>query len=85
MKNIKVYEEYNTLSEGQTFNDVDISRYEKLWNTLHVKYTNNPFFLSLYKQMKSKRSLSDKQWQEFEYLLKNGRTRYEAGILPHKN
>lgn len=82
MKNIKIYEDFNPLDEGKTFTDSEVKYYQQLWNSLHIKYTNNKFFASVFDQMKNRKHLSDKQWAELEFLLKNGKSRYEAGVLP---
>jgi hypothetical protein len=85
MKNIKVYEDFNASNDNKIFTDANIAYYVKMWNSLNIKYANNPFFLSLFNKMKSKKYLSQKQWAELEYLFKNGISRYEAGILPKNN
>jgi hypothetical protein len=53
-----------------------------MWDWLPERYRNNSFFSNVWQQMRSKKSLTKKQWTELEYLLKNGKSRYEAGILP---
>jgi len=83
MKNIKIYEEFNNVSKCKIFTDSEINYYQKLWDFLPVKYTTNPFFKSLFTKLKNKQPLSQKQWIELEFLLKNGKSRYEAGILPN--
>lgn len=61
--------------------DVKLNYYKKLWNSLNIyKSVHNKFFKSLYDKMVEKRVLTRLQWAELEYLLKNGRSRYEAGI-----
>ena len=80
MKNIQLYEEYS--SENIIFNDGQIQRAETLWNSLHFKYRSNKFFTNLFDKMKNQRTLSKKQWNELNYLLTNGKSRYESGILP---
>jgi hypothetical protein len=64
------------------FTDDEINYYQKLWDWLPEKYRYNRFFSSLWDQAKMKRSLSQKQWTQLEFLLKNGKSQYEAGILP---
>jgi hypothetical protein len=81
MKHIELYENFNQV-ERKEFADTEIQYYQKLWDWLHEKYRYNKFFLNLWNQVKSKKSLTKKQWIELEYLLKNGKSRYEAGILP---
>ena len=65
--------------------DEEIKYYSKLWSFLNIRHANNPFFSKLYNQMTTKKSLTQNQWSELEYLLKNGRSKYEAGILPRNN
>jgi len=81
MKNIQLYEEHS--SDIVNFNDGQIQRAETLWNSLHFKYTSNKFFSSLFNKMKMNRSLTKKQWAELNYLLTNGKSRYESGNLPN--
>ena len=85
MKNIKIYEEFNNLSEGKVFDDSQINYYQNIWGSLNIKYTNNPFYKSLFIKLKNKSPLSTKQWNELEFLLKNGKSRYESGDLGPKN
>jgi hypothetical protein len=79
----------NTLYEAVTsnlvyFNDeFKLSYYKRLWDSLNIyKSVHNKFFNSLYTKMITKKVLTKLQWIELEYLLKNGKSRYEAGILP---
>lgn len=88
-KNTITLKPLNTTNEAVsdsvvTFDDEKkLNYYKKLWNSLNVKYTQyNKFFPQLYKKMVEKRKLSRLQWAELEYLLKNGKSRYDAGILP---
>lgn len=81
MKNLYLYENFQE-ENRKNFTDAEIEYYQKMWDWLHEKYRYNQFFLKLWNQVKLKRYLSKKQWIELEYLLKNGKTRYEAGILP---
>jgi hypothetical protein len=82
MKHIRLYENFN-LPERKDFTDSEIQYYQKLWDWLPEKYRYNKFFLSLWEQAKNKMYLSKKQWIQLEYLLKNGKSQYEAGILPN--
>lgn len=82
---IKLFEDYNSEREEPVlFNDeAKLRYYKKLWDSLNVKYTQyNRFFPKLFKQMIEKRKLSRLQWAELEFLLKNGKSRYDAGVLP---
>lgn len=80
MINLEIFENFNT---RKTFTEGEISYYQRLWDFLNEKYRRNKFFSNIWEQAKAKRSLSGKQWSELEFLLKNGKSRYEAGILPH--
>ena len=82
MKNIELYENFID-SQRKEFTDSEISYFQKLWDSLHQKYRYNQFFVKLWNQAKDKKYLSKKQWTQLEYLLRNGRTQYEAGILPN--
>lgn len=84
MKNIKVYEEFNAHTNKRTFTDIEIKDNQRLWDSLYTKYTTNTFFKKLFDQMRDKKYLSANQWKELEFLLKNGKSRYEAGILSKK-
>lgn len=80
MENIKLYEDFN---QGNIeFDENQLKRIENLWSKLHYKYVGNPFFLKLYNKAKNKRHLTKNQWLEFNFLLNNGMSRYEAGVLP---
>lgn len=76
-----MYEAFQN-QERKYFTDAEITYYQKLWDWLHEKYRNNSFFSKIWNQAKTKKSLTQKQWLELEFLLKNGKSRYEAGILP---
>jgi len=80
MKNLILFEEFS--NNRKYFSDDEIPYWTRLWNSLNIKYHNNPFFSKLWKQITTRKQLTQKQWIEIEYLLKNGRSRYEAGILP---
>lgn len=84
MKYLDLYESFKH-SVRKYFTEEEIKHYSKLWGFLNIRYANNPFFSSIYNQMTTKKSLTQKQWSELEYLLKNGRSKYEAGILPKNN
>jgi len=95
MKHIILFENYggpgygsqnrNTgnLAGKKQFTDAEIQYYEKLWNWLHIKHHNNKFFSGLWNKLKTKKELTKRQWLELEFLLKNGKSRYEAGQLPN--
>jgi hypothetical protein len=78
---LEVYENFQN-QEKKHFTDEEIKYYERLWGFLHEKYRNNQFFSKLWSQVKINKSLTKKQWIELEFLLKKGKSRYEAGILP---
>jgi hypothetical protein len=81
MEHIELYENFG-MSEKKEFTANEIEYYQKLWDWLPQKYRFNPFFSKLWNQVKTKKYLTKKQWTQLEYLLKNGKSQYEAGILP---
>ena len=95
MKHIELYENYGSsgtweknrntgnLAGKKQFTDAEIQYYEKLWNWLNVRHYNNKFFSNLWDKVKTKKELTKRQWLELEFLLKNGKSRYEAGQLPN--
>ena len=64
------------------FEDTKINYYIRLWNQQKIKYHQNVFFTSLIDKMKSKKRLTINQWNQLEFLLKNGCSMYESGKLP---
>jgi hypothetical protein len=82
MNHIQLFENFNQGGRKE-FTDAEIQYYQKLWDWLHEKYRYNKFFSNLWDKVKTKKSLTNKQWIELEFLLKNGKSRYEAGILPN--
>jgi len=82
MNHIQLFENFNQ-GMRKEFTDSEIQYYQKLWDWLHEKYRYNKFFSGLWDKVKTKKSLSNKQWIELEFLLKNGKSRYESGILPN--
>lgn len=84
MKNLKIYENFQD-DNKKYFTEDEIKYFKKLWTFLNIKYENNTFFKGLYDKMTTKKYLTKNQWSELEYLLKNGRSKYEAGILPKNN
>jgi hypothetical protein len=48
-------------------------------------YLPKRYFSSLSQTKRNirKKELTKRQWLELEFLLKNGKSRYEAGILPN--
>jgi len=87
MKNIEVFENFNPDNKPQrrNFTDSEIAYYEKMWKTMPYRYTQNKFFSSVWNTMKTKKSLTQNQWTELEFLFKNGKSRYEAGQLSSKH
>jgi hypothetical protein len=95
MKNLKTFENYGQANYGaqnrntgnlagkKQFTDAEIQYYEKLWNWLNFKYHSNKFFSNLWDKLKTKKELTKRQWLELEFLLKNGKSRYESGQLPN--
>jgi hypothetical protein len=81
MNHISLFENFSEITKKE-FTDSEIQYYQKLWNFLPEKYRYNKFFLTLWNQVNKKKYLTKKQWTQLEYLLKNGKSQYEAGILP---
>jgi len=73
------------LTVWKQFDDTQIARLKKLWNMQHIKYHNDNFFSKIMKQLEDKKKLSEKQFDELNFLLTNGRSKYEAGVLTTKN
>jgi hypothetical protein len=67
-----------------TFNQEQITRVKLYWSRTHVKYTQNKFFSSIYEKLVSKGELTENQWSHLDFLFKNGKSKYEAGILSTK-
>lgn len=81
------YQEFHEakLTVWKQFDDTQIARLKKLWNMQHIKYHNDNFFSKIMKQLEDKKKLSEKQFDELNFLLINGRSKYEAGVLSTKN
>lgn len=67
------------------YNDGQINYIKKLFDTLHTKYRTNTFFKSLYDKAINTKKLTQKQHDNLFFLLKNGKSMYDAGILTTKN
>jgi len=76
---------YEAINKWISFDDKQVASLEKKFVSLNVKYAHNTFFKSIMAALNSKKKLSAKQWEELSFLLSNGRTKYEAGILTTKN
>lgn len=66
------------------FDDAKIKYYKKLFSFLSPKH-NTPFWNSMMSQLEKNKKLSKKQFDELDFLLKNGKSRYEDGVLSTKN
>ena len=73
------------ITQWISFDDAQVKNLKKRFDMVHIKYHANPFYMSVMKQLTDKKKLSKKQWEELKYLIENGRTKYEAGILTTKN
>lgn len=73
------------IAQWISFDDTQVKNMEKRFNMVHIKYHNNPFYISVMKQLKEKKKLSKKQFDELKHLIETGQTRYEAGVLTTKN
>lgn len=76
---------YESINSWISFDDNQVNSLKKKFNTVNIKYHNNTFYTSIMKQLEDKKKLSKKQFDELKYLLDNGITRYEAGVLSTKN
>lgn len=87
MKHIEILESFQPpeTPPKKEFTDAQIAYYEKIWKKMPHRYTQNKFFSSVWNTMKTKKSLTKKQWVELEFLFKNGKSRYEAGQLSTKH
>lgn len=78
---------YNILENIQnyvTFDDNQIKRLTTLYNFQHIKY-HQGFFKNIFDKLVKDKKLTKKQYDEFKFLLDNGRSKYEAGVLSTKN
>ena len=82
MINLLLFEDHSSQKDKKYFTPEELKYWKKLWDGIHVKYHSNQFFSKLWGNMNMKKGLTPKQWEEMEFILKNGRSRYEAGILP---
>lgn len=73
------------ITQWISFEDTQVKRIETLYNQVNIKYHQGNFFPSIVKQLKEKKKLSKKQWEELKFLIDNGQTKYEAGVLSTKN
>lgn len=69
-------------SEKIIFNQGQLNYIESHWKTLDYKIRNNKFWNNIYRLSLFNQELTIKQWDEFKFLLKNGKSRYNSGILP---
>ena len=73
------------VSKFKTFSDEQVKYYQTLFNSLNIKYSQNKFFKTIMDRLKSENKLAIKQFNELDYLIKNGKTMYENGYLTKKN
>lgn len=76
---------YENIVNSITFEDTMVKRIVTLFNQVNIKYHRGTFFPGLIETLKTKKKLSKKQWEELKYLIDNGQTKYEAGVLSTKN
>lgn len=77
--NEKLSNDYIEFNEGQ------LKRYKKLYDSLKENLRLNSFIKKTYDLMQKNKKLSSKQWIELKYVLENGKTRYEDKKLSTKN
>lgn len=68
-------ENYVDLNDGQ------IRYINTLYNQQHIKY-HRGFFKNIVTKAQKTRTLSKKEYTQLMYLLKNGKSIYEDGVLP---
>ena len=61
---------------------ISLDYINQIWNQLNTKYTNNDFYKTIYNSANVNKKLTPKQWWYLDFLFKNGKTPYEAGVLP---
>ena len=76
---------YESAGKWITFDDKQVANLKNHFSRLNVKYHSNTFFKSIMEQLETKKKLSKKQFDELLFLIKNGKTKYEAGVLSKKN
>lgn len=74
-----------SLNDVISFNDGQIKYIIQMFDNLHSKYRNNKFYKSLYNKAIKTKQLSQKQYDNLFYLLKNGKSMYEDNKLTTKN
>lgn len=67
------------------FDEDMIKRNKKLYSFLPNNVANTPFVQSVYNQMIKNKRLTVKQWDEFKYILDNGKSKYNNKQLGTKN
>lgn len=75
---------YEHVNPTIKFEDTQVTALKKQFGNLNFKYAANPFYKSVMNQLENKKQLSKKQYDELTFLLQNGKTRYEAGMLSTK-
>lgn len=76
---------HETLNHTIEFNDGQIKNVMQRYNGLHSKYHNDNFFAPMIKKLQKNKKLTKKQNDQLQFLLKNGKSMYEAGYLTTKN
>lgn len=67
------------------FDDSMIKRNKTLYSFLPNNVANSPFVQSVYNKMLTNKKLTVKQWEEFKYILDNGKSKYNNNKLTTKN
>lgn len=73
------------LNMSVTYTDDQIKYVMQRYNSLNIKYHNDNFFAPMVKKLQKDKKLSKKQNDQLQFLLKNGKSMYEAGVLTTKN
>ncbi len=67
------------------FDDDMIKRNKKLYSFLPNNVANSNFVKAMYDLMLKNKKLTEKQWDEFKYILDNGKSKYNDKKLTTKN
>ncbi len=82
----RIYEMVNeNTGSWISFDDKQVKSLVDNFNRQNVKYHSNNFFKSIISQLQTKKKLSKIQFDNLNFLLKNGKTKYEAGLISNRN
>jgi predicted outer membrane protein len=75
---------HESVSKKIEFSDDKIKMLKQRFDKLYQRYHDNPFFKSVMNQLETKKKLSQRQYDELKFLIDNGKSRYEMGVLSTK-